>query len=601
MEDNITPAQPEHQASGDTATDPAATDPATTDAATTDHATTDPTTTDGVAEQPESSLRTVRRIVAKPTRFILTWVLRISLPLIFANVMLRAFPYRATVAGVPFRVQATLFTRRGFTADTTLGSWQFPHVDGLPFGVHISPEDVDLLRLTKDANPDTAAFVDQLKSGFAHQIPLMVLWLGGLALIGAGLGLAMAATINMAVRYLSGLPRRQRELRLRLRQLAVAAVVTAVVAAYGVLTFNEDWNKQSRLTGTLGAVQLFPSQLAEFYNQQSKAYNVLGAVVGIQAALQARIDQQNTVETAYNVMYISDMHLAAEYPLVEQYVDNFDVKLIVNTGDESEFGTTAEMTPSYLAAMARITKKVPMIWLAGNHDSPDTIRVMSKVVGVTVLGSKTRLADGSYFVTGSRVRAFGLTIAGVPDPRVYGADGPFGSGEDKITDPLERESMDAAVKGVSKDLSVDIFASHEPSATSELAKQLPHQIRQLNAGHTHAQNKTDDIQHDGLIDLVEGSTGAGGLDNISRGAAAPPVEFSIESVAPDCQFTKLLRFQLADPSLPTDASAVSVGDNVTVSSIYLSPQKITQGRACELSSGVSKVKSVDAPLDASDG
>jgi hypothetical protein len=287
-------------------------------------------------------LRTIMSLVGLVVGTIATWTLRISLPLIFANVLLRAFPYRATVAGVPFRVQGTLFTRRGFTADTTLGSWEFPHVDGLPIGVHISAVDVDLLRLSKVANPDTSAFVDQLKEGFSHQLPVIVLWLVGLALLGGGLGLAMAAAINMAVRYLRGLPRRSGELRLRGRQFACAVVVTAVVASYGVLSFNRNWTKQSRLTGTLGAMQLFPSQLAQFYNQQSKAYNVLGAVVGIQAALQARIDQQNTTATAYNIMFISDMHLAAEYPLVEQYIDNFDVKLIVNTGDESDQGVRSD-------------------------------------------------------------------------------------------------------------------------------------------------------------------------------------------------------------------------------------------------------------------
>jgi predicted MPP superfamily phosphohydrolase len=546
-------------------------------------------------------LRTIMSVVGLVVGTIATWTLRISLPLIFANVLLRAFPYRATVAGVRFRVQGTLFTRRGFTADTTLGSWEFPHVDGLPIGVHVSAVDVDLLRLSKVANPNTTAFVDQLKEGFSHQLPIIVLWLVGLTLLGGGLGLAMAAAINMAVRYLRGLPRRTGELRLRGRQLACAVMITALVASYGVLSFNRNWTKQSRLTGTLGAMQLFPSQLAQFYNQQSKAYNVLGAVVGIQAALQARIDQQNTTATAYNIMFISDMHLAAEYPLVEQYIDNFEVKLIVNTGDESEFGTVAEMTPTYLAAMARVTKKVPMLWVAGNHDSPDTIRVMSKVPGVTVLGAKSRQPDGSYRVSGSRIKAFGLTIAGIADPRVYGADGAYGSGENKVTDPLERQAMDDAVSAVSKDLSVDIFASHEPSATTELAKQLPGRIRQLNSGHTHQQNKTGSIQHDGLIDLVEGSTGAGGLDNINRGTEAPPVEFSIESVAPDCQFTKLLRFQLADPSLPTDAGAVSVGDNVTMSSVYLSAQKLVPDRVCDVHSGLGTVRPLTAPVDGTGG
>lgn len=532
---------------------------------------------------------------------VMTWVLRISLPLVCVTVLLRAFSYKATVAGVPFRVQGTLFTRRGFSADTNLGSWEFPHVDGIPFGVHVAPENVDLLRLSKAASPDTAAFVDQLKSGFSDQVPLIALWLVGVTLLGIGLGLAMAAGVNMALRYAKGLPRRAGEVKLRLRQLAVAAVVTALIAVYGVASFESDWTKQSRLTGTIGAVQLFPSELEQFYTKQSKAYDVLGAVVGIQASLQARIDAENTPDTAFNIMYISDMHLAAEYPLVKQYVENFDVRLIVNTGDESEFGTAAELTPSYRAALRSVTAKTPMIWVAGNHDSPATEQVMSKIPGVTVLGSKSELTDGTYHISASRVSAYGLTIAGVPDPRVYLAAGAYGSGEDAVTNPLERKTMDEAVANVGKDRYFDIFATHEPSAADELAAKLPGQIRQLNSGHTHAQNATGDIQKNGPINLVEGSTGAGGLDNINTGSEAPPVEFSIESVAANCQFTKVLRFQLADPTLPTDASAVAVGDNVTVSTIYLAPQKIAADRVCSPAAGISDVRAVDTPVDSADG
>jgi hypothetical protein len=58
---------------------------------------------------------------------------------------------------------------------------------------------------------------------------------------------------------------------------------------------------------------------------------------------------------------------------------------------------------------------------------------------------------------------------------------------------------------------------------------------------------------------------------------------------------------LADPSLPTDATAVSVGDNVTVSTVYLAPQKIAANRTCDVSEGVSGVKSLDTPVDKSDG
>jgi predicted MPP superfamily phosphohydrolase len=550
---------------------------------------------------PGASLRHRLSMVAVGLHWLGTWLLRIALPLICANAMLRALPYRAKVAGLPFRVQGTLFTRRGFTADTTFGNWEFPHVDGLPIGVHVSPENVDLLRVSRAANPDTAAFVDSLKDGFSHEVPTLMLWLVGVTVLGIGLGLMIAAGLNMSIRYLRALPKREHELRLRVRQLAGAVVALIVVAGYGIWSFNSDWNKQSRLTGTLGAVQLFPSQLEDFYNKQSKVYDVLGAVVGIQAALQKRIDQQNTPDTAFNIMYISDMHLAAVYPLVQQYVDNFGVGLIVNTGDESEFGSAVELTPSYLGALEKITKTVPMLWVAGNHDSPEVENVMRHVPGVTVLGAKTRRADGQYTVAGSRVNAFGLTIGGIPDPRVYGAPGLAGSDKDAETDQLQRDAMDAAIAKLGADARFDIMATHEPAAAKELAKKLPGQIRQTNSGHTHQQNKTDDIQSGKTLNLVEGSTGAGGLDNINRGVPPPPIEFSIEAVAPDCQFTKLLRFQVADPaSAPSATTVSSVRDDVTVATVYLAAQAVSVGRTCSSSYGVSQFKALDAPFGPTD-
>jgi hypothetical protein len=256
-----------------------------------------------------------------------------------------------------------------------------------------------------------------------------------------------------------------------------------------------------------------------------------------------------------------------------------------------------------------------MLWLAGNHDSPDVEQTMRGIPGVTVLGSKTQTTDG-YDVRAGYVDAFGLTIAGLPDPRVYGGPGPYGADDAKVTDPLERDAVDNALADVVGDpgstsassssapadgtanasektgLFFDMFAAHEPVQADELRKQLPDRIRQTDAGHVHKQNDPGDLQSDGPIDLVEGSTGAGGLNDIVRGATRPPIEFSIESVAPDCQFTRVVRFAIAS-STPTAASAAEAttpqafGDDVTASTIYFTPQDIAGNRSCSADLGIS--------------
>ena len=522
-------------------------------------------------------LLAVGRGLRTAAEFVMRWALRLALPPAGAAIMLRSFPYKTTVQGIPLIVQGTIFRRPGFSADTTLGSWEFRSVDGLPFGVHVAPQNVDVLRIAREANPDTSAFARRLQHDLANHLPGVATWLVAEVLLGLLLGLAASAMVNMALNYLRSRQRRPDEVRHRLRQLAAAVLVWAVVAGYGVLSYNPRWVDRSRLTGTLAAAQLLPDQLSQYYQRGNKLFDVLGSVVGLQSALQADIDAQRTPGTALQIMFISDMHLESNYPLVAQYAKSYGVNLIVNTGDESEFGTRTELVPDYINAIAALTKTVPMLWLAGNHDSPEVEAVMRSIRGVTVLGAK-QATDNGYSVRAGQIEAFGLTIAGVPDPRVYGAPGAYGSNDSPVTDPLERKAMDAAVAGTTA-RTFDIFATHEPVAAAELRKALPATIRQTNAGHLHAQNAADSIQHGSSIDLVEGSIGAGGLDNIVRGVARPPIEFSIESVTAGCQFSRVLRFQVNEPDAAT-IEPQPYGQDVTVSTIYLRPQDVPSNRVC---------------------
>jgi predicted MPP superfamily phosphohydrolase len=495
-----------------------------------------------------------------------------------AAAMLHLFPYHATAGGVHFRVEGTLLTRSGITADTTFGSWVFGNVDGLPVGVHISPENVDVVRMAAAATQNGQAYVDGLRADVERQVPQILAWLLGEALIGVVLGLLAAAAVNLALRYLRHGDRRRDELRLRARQLVGVGAALAGLAVFGALTYNPHWAKESRLTGTLGALQLFPGQLKAYYQQQATAFDVVSGVASIQASLQKHIEQTSSKPTSFDIMFISDMHLASTYPLVKQYASNFAVQLIVNTGDESSFGTAAEMTPEYLDQLRDITKTVPMIWLAGNHDSPTTVQIMRSIPGVIVVGDKTERDDAGFDVTAQELEAYGLTIAGIPDPRVYGAAGAYGADAAAVVDPLQQKAVDAAVKDVPPDARFDIFASHEPVATERLVHDLPGQIRQVNSGHTHHQNAAGDVQRTGQpITLVEGSTGAGGLKNVDDTTVPEPIEFSIESVAADCQFTKIIRFQVVGPG-PTGGDVIpTTGQNVSATTLYLNPQHLDTG------------------------
>ena len=107
-------------------------------------------------------------------------------------------------------------------------------------------------------------------------------------------------------------------------------------------------------------------------------------------------------------------------------------------------------------------------------------------------------------------------------------------------------------------------------------------------GHLHAQNSDKDIQKGGPITLVEGSTGAGGLDNLARGTSTPPVEFSVESVAANCEFTKITRFQVTNiaPGVTTNLTTAAL-PQVNASTRYLNPQHLAETRLCDTNLGLS--------------
>jgi predicted MPP superfamily phosphohydrolase len=519
-------------------------------------------------------------------RFGLRWALRLGLPLAGVAAMLALFPYRLTAAGTRFTVQGSLFTRPGLSADTSFGSWTFPHVDGLPIGLHIAPVNLDLVRLSAAVSSHPARYAARLRTDLAHHIPQIAGWLIGTAVIGVLLGMAVATMLNLSIRQLRGLPHRGHELRRRGRLLLAGSLVTLLLIQIAAVTYNPGWNRRSRASGTLAALQLFPHQLQRYYLKHSKPLDVLSAVSAIQANLQQRITRDNVPPTAFNVLWVSDMHLASTYPIVTQYARSFHVALIVNTGDEAEFGTAAEMTPSYLRQLRGLTAVAPMIWLPGNHDSPTTVRIMRKVPGVTVLGTKVSDHAGGSIVTAQQMNADGLQIAAIPDPRVYGGAGAFGSNDPGVVHDLEVGTVNEALAGLPPTASFDIVATHEPVAASQVAADLAGRVRQVDAGHLHTQNPDASLQQGSLIKLIEGSTGAGGLDNLNTGLTPPPVEFSIESVAANCQFTKVLRFQISGTA-PTSATAVTNSPpQVTATTHYFLPQQVPLQRTCSAAYGL---------------
>jgi hypothetical protein len=169
-----------------------------------------PDLADGSGQRPAAgtTLRRVGGLVLRIVTMLLVAAVWVALPLAGASVMLYLLPYHAEASDIDFEVQGTVLTDVGLSADTTLGSWQFPHVDGLPLGVHISPKDVDVFQLATAANNDGTGFAQVLQNDIKRQIPRIAWWLCGVGLSGVLLGLGASSIIMMAARYRGGHSRR---------------------------------------------------------------------------------------------------------------------------------------------------------------------------------------------------------------------------------------------------------------------------------------------------------------------------------------------------------------------------------------------------------
>jgi hypothetical protein len=105
--------------------------------------------------------------------------------------------------------------------------------------------------------------------------------------------------------------------------------------------------------------------------------------------------------TTTRVLHISDMHLSlTAWSLVSTVVEQFDIDIVVDTGDITDWGQRTR--GSYVASIASL--HVPYIFIRGNHDSKATADAVARQPNARVLDNTVTEVDG-------------LVIAGISDPR----------------------------------------------------------------------------------------------------------------------------------------------------------------------------------------
>ncbi|MBX6722457.1 MAG: metallophosphoesterase [Dactylosporangium sp.] len=207
------------------------------------------------------------------------------------------------------------------------------------------------------------------------------------------------------------------------------------------------------------------------------------------------------------VLHVSDLHLnPSAWSIIDSVVDQFDIDVVVDTGDITDWGTQQEAS-RYVSSIAALD--VPYVYIRGNHDSAIVSAAVAQQPNAIVLENEVRSAAG-------------LTFAGISDPRFT---------PDKETapaTPAESQKTMEQVLGTGGRLAetiqrsgqqVDVAMVHDPASADGLAGHVPVVL----AGHTHARDvRTLSVNGEPpTLLMVEGSTGGAGLRGLEHEEPTP--------------------------------------------------------------------------------
>ncbi len=297
--------------------------------------------------------------------------------------------------------------------------------------------------------------------------------------------------------------------KLRWQNAAAGAATGALVAGgltgVTIMTFRPEAIAEPRYTGLLtvapNAVGDVEALVERFDDYREQLAGLVGNVVTIYRAAEG-LPSLDPGDDAIRVLHVSDLHNNPQgYDLVAQLAADFEVDVVVDTGDISDWGTTSE------ALLAERIADIdgPYVFVRGNHDSRSTEQAMAEQGAIVLDGEATEVA--------------GLRIWGAGDPR-FTPDQQEDDSEDAQRRVIEAfaEDVDDLVAADDPE-GIDLVALHDPAAAVELEDDVPLVL----AGHRH---EPDAMELGSTLVLVEGSTGGAGLRGL-QGEEATPLSASV--------------------------------------------------------------------------
>jgi hypothetical protein len=262
----------------------------------------------------------------------------------------------------------------------------------------------------------------------------------------------------------------------------------------GLFTLNVNQLLEVRTTGALALIPEGAGNALQFLADRDRfSENVASstdATTGLYAGLFGIEDPDHP--DVVRILHISDLHLnSGALAFAGQLSKAFDVDVVVNTGDDADWGSAVES--EILGGPAGID--VPYLWVRGNHDTQATQEANARAGAVVLDGNETTVADLVFF--------------GVGDPTF----------SPKLDKEVVKEGQTAFKKRWSAEVMVplyrsqpqvpDVVVTHDPAMTDAIEPKPPLRL----AGHTHHLKVTTGTNPDGSpwVLVVNGSTGGAGL------------------------------------------------------------------------------------------
>jgi len=274
----------------------------------------------------------------------------------------------------------------------------------------------------------------------------------------------------------------------------ISIVLVVALLSWTFLPYNVAAFDKPEYSGTLKAAPW----LIDIWNKGISQINVLRQQIknmsdGISLVFSRMDSVASTEESMVRVLHVSDIHNnPAAFDFMEQVVQNFNVDFVIDTGDITDYGTVLEdMVIKNLSNLP-----VPYIFVAGNHDSINTIKMLEDVDNITVLD-------------GEMINVKGINILGFSDARSKTLSIDSSDDDDNLKLNLAiREKLSVL------DEAPDILAVHDPDAAKNLVGLVPIILN----GHVH---KASLEEEKGSLIINAGTSGAAGIRGIQSKGDIP--------------------------------------------------------------------------------